>query len=175
MILASRCNQNAIVALKIKTHQTSVKRFQKDDFRQDLHWNMALKWYTCICDWYITIKQTYYVFLSIHIVSQARLFQSIDVIFWHFHEDSRGWATAKCFIIRISPWWRPFMFPKVFSLNSGPGKNMLNNLNITKTDHWLAEGDPSLRLHGVGGHLGRHIGSWKMPIFVRDLLSRFCL
>ena len=42
-------------------------------------------------------------------------------------------------------------------------KNMLSDLNIAKIDHWLAEGDPSLRLHGVGGHLGRHIGSWKCP------------
>ena len=54
-------------------------------------------------------------------------------------------------------------------------ENILNDLKITKIGQRFAEGEPSLRLHGVGSHLGRHLGFWKIPPFELNLLPRSCL
>ena len=50
---------------------------------------------------------------------QTRLFQFINIIFCHFHEDTHCWMTQKCFIIEISPWYMLYMVPNVFPLNPG--------------------------------------------------------
>ena len=46
-----------------------------------------------------------------------RLFQSINAIFCHFHEDFYWWVTPKSFIIEISLWYMLVMVPNIFSLN----------------------------------------------------------
>ena len=53
------------------------------------------------------------------LTSQTRLFQSINVIFCHFHEDFHWRMTPKSFKIEISPWYMLFMVPNVFPLNPG--------------------------------------------------------
>ena len=62
--------------------------------------------------------------------------------------------------------------PKSTFIEFRTRKNISNDLKITKFGQMLAEGDPSLRFHGVGGHLGRHLGFWKLPTFELNSPSR---
>ena len=50
------------------------------------------------------------------------LFQSINVIFCHFHEDFHWWVTLKSLKIEISPWYKLFIVPNVFPLTPGHRK-----------------------------------------------------
>ena len=65
------------------------------------------------------------------------------------------------------------MFPKVFPLNPGPEKNPIKWPNVHQNR--FAEGDAILRVYGFGGHLGCHLGFWKMHTFKLNLPSRSCL
>ena len=172
MILALICNYNAIVALRNKTTKHQWRGFQKmNSSRSALKCGTGIIYLSLICHHNTDV----FCFLE-YLHSKSNW----AVLIHQCHLLTYSWRCSLMSETKMLSNWnitmiysRPHnMFPKVFPLNPGPEKHIKWPSDYQNR---FAEGDTFLRPCGFGGHLGYHLGFWKMHTFKLTLPSKSCL
>ena len=147
-----------------------------------------------ICDWYIITAQTCYVFCSISIETRSRktyqmtqrspksgkglqkeihLGESVEL-------SATSWRFSLLSDTKILHNWNITMIyarycSKCISIESMTYENIEKDPKITNICQGVAERGPSLWIVEAGGHLGRHLGFWKMLKGELNSPGKFCL